>query len=295
MFHTDDLPYILPSMADAKTEGLRRREQQLVRGRYSGVQRKIQCVVDCAGGNVATDHNGRRRYRKAAEALIYFTGLMVDARRDDAEMQRMLRRADGWLSSMLRMCKAYARKALYWNHGKFLDSKLPDFYAMGLAALSLDGSESFAEVLEAVQRFQGAYIEPHTNSKGAADGVDSGGVGDGIKPRDSRKPRYDLSFAEYSAVKRLARPSELRRVAGRVAFYKRRGDVHGFLNTMYGLMAGRVGHGGNKRGINTEKQRFGGIGTMLIGAVLVSSTSAVEAAGKAVSFLLDGVYSPPII
>jgi hypothetical protein len=289
VFHTDDLPYILPSMADAKTEGLRRREQQLVRGRYSGVQRKIQCVVDCAGGSVATDHNGRRRYRKAAEALIYFTGLMVDARRDDAEMQRMLRRADGWLSSMLRMCKAYARKALYWNHGKFLDGKLPDFYAMGLAALSLDGSESFAEVIEAVQRFQGAYIEPHTNSKGSSQSVDSGGFGDGIKPRDSRKPRYDLSFAEYSAVKRLARASELRRVAGRVAFYKRRGDVHGFLNTMYGLMAGQVGHGGNKRGINTAKHRFGGIGSALIGSVLVSSVSAMDAAGKVASFLLDGV------
>jgi hypothetical protein len=288
MFHPDDAQYLAAGHA-AKQDAFPRHERQLVRGRYSGVQRKIQCIVDCAGGSVATDHNGRRRYRKAAEALIYFTGLMVDARRDDAEMQRMLRRADGWLSSMLRMCKAYSRKALYWNHGKFLDGKLPDFYAMGLAALSLDGSESFAEVIEAVQRFQGAYIEPHTNSKGAADGVDIGGFDDGIKPRDSRKPRYDLSFAEYSAVKRLARASELRRVAGRVAFYKRRGDVHGFLNTMYGLMAGQVGHGGNKRGVNTAKHRFGGIGSALIGSVLVSSVSAMDAAGKVASFLLDGV------
>jgi hypothetical protein len=288
MFHPDDAQYLAAGNA-AKPDAFPRHERQLVRGRYSGVQRKIQCVVDCAGGNVATDHNGRRRYRKAAEALIYFTGLMVDARRDDAEMQRMLRRADGWLSSMLRMCKAYARKALYWNHGKFLDGKLPDFYAMGLAALSLDGSEPFAEVLEAVQRFQGAYIEPHTDSKGSSQSVDSGGFGDGIKPMDSRKPRYELSFAEYSAVKRLARPSELRRVAGRVAFYKRRGDVHGFLNTMYGLMAGQVGHGGNKRGVNTAKHRFGGIGSALIGSVLVSSVSAMDAAGKVASFLLDGV------
>ena len=290
MFHSDDLPYILPSKADAKTEGLRHRERQLVRGRYSGIQRKIQCVMDCVAGSVATDHNGRRRYRKAAEALIYFTGLMVDARQDDAEMQAMLRRGDGWLSSMLRMCKAYSRKALYWNHGKFLDGALPDFYQMGLSALGLDGSESFAEVLQAVQHFQGAYIEPHSYSKGACDGANDGDAQTKVKPCDGQKKAYVLSFDEYSAVKRLTRASDLRRVAGRVAFYKRRGDVHGFLSTMYGLMSGRrIGVGGNKRGVNTEKQRFGGIGSALIGSILVSSASAVEAASKTVSFLLDGV------
>ena len=286
MFHTDDLPF-LDAGNVAKPDAFPRHERQLVRGRYSGVQRKIQCVVDCANG-VALDHNGRRRRRKAAEALIYFTGLMVDAMRDDKQMQAMLRRREGWLSSMLRMCKAYAKKALYWNGGNFLDAPLPDFYSMGLVALSLDGSESFEEVLAAVQLFQGAYIEPHMNSKGSAgdEGVDGQRVG--VKPCGSKKRDYILTFEEYAAVKRLARRSDLRRVAGRIAFYKRRGDVHGFLGAMYGLMSGRVGQGGNKSGINTVKQKFGGIGSMVIGSVLLSSATALDAASKVGAFLMTG-------
>lgn len=283
--HPDDLLKLAPNNGDWTP--FDEVSRQRLRGFLSGLQRKIKCVLDCAAGPEDGDRNWRRRQCNAADAIIYCIGLIEDAKRDDPRFQRFLRRGDGWLSSMLRMCKSYGRKALFWNRGNMLDAPLPDFKAIGMEALGLSGGESLAEVLEAARKH--IAIEPHTLSNPSPQQPEPALGTSEDRPVDSKKPEYSLTYREYMAVKRLARRSELRLVAGRLADYKRRGDLDGFIHTLYGMMLGkRVSVGGNKSGVNERKRTYGKVGRVVMSNVLLASSSVMDALARVTDFMVTG-------
>ena len=284
MFHDADIEKLAPNYREAASD--KSQASQMVRGRYSGIQRKITCVIDCARGVVEHDHNGRRRYRQAARSMIYFAGLLADAKRDNEYMQDVLRRGDGWLSSVLRMCKAYARKALFWNRGNFLDTDLPDFYADGLKVLGVSEGATFEEVLSAFKR----YIEPQSISNPPIEVASETPVDQEVQPGlETKRKEYNLTREEYAAVKRIVRPSQLRLAAGRLGAYKKRGDIAGFSNTMHQIAEGRpLTVGGNRAGKNVAKQKMGGYASMVITNALVGASCAMEVASRLASFMLTG-------
>jgi hypothetical protein len=187
------------------------------------------------------------------------------------------------------MCKAYARKALFWNRGNYLDVDLPDFHAHGLRVLGVSAGTSLDEVLAAFRE----YIEPQISSNPPSEVAsevleDQETLPCGIQ-KTSSKPEYALSYDEYLSLKRIVRPSDLRLAAGRLAGYKKRGDIDGFLNTLHQISEGkRLSVGGNRTGYNGKKRRLGSFIGGVMSAALVGASSALEAAARVSEFLYTG-------
>lgn len=292
IFHPDDLERLLPTHRKRPLNLEVTTVGQRISGLFSGAQRKINCIRDVVSGTVPSDHNGRRRIAKARDSLIFFAGLLADARRDDSRSMSALRWEEQfWLGSFLRMCKAYSRKAIVFNRGNMQDLPQVDYYSEGCALLGLSGDETVDEVLSAIRAEFYPYIEPHITTEApqeteAVEHSDTPECRPGMGQK--KKTTYHLTFSEFQAVKKLARPSDLRIAAGRLAGYKRRGDVAGFLNTLYSLRNGRLSTRGVSKTLNGPRQKFGSIGGKVMSAVLLGSASILEATHKLHVFLSTG-------
>lgn len=292
IFHPDDLERLLPTHGKRPLDFEVTTVGQRICGLFSGTQRKINCIRDVVSGVVPSDHNGRRRIAKARDSLIFFAGLLADARRDDPRSMSALRWEESfWLGSFLRMCKAYSRKAIVFNRGNMQDLPQVDYYREGCALLGLSGGETVDEVLTAIRAEFYPYIEPHITTPATQEtvAVECSDTSECRPAMGSKtKKQYHLTFNEYHAVKKLAKSSDLRIAAGRLAGYKRRGDIAGFLNTLYSMHSGRLSTRGRAKNLNVGRQKFGSLGEKVMGAVLLGSSSILEATFKLHHFMVTG-------
>lgn len=293
-FHPDDLAKLMPS-GNARSSVFEVTSiGQRICGLFSGTQRKINCILDVVSGTVPNDHNGRRRMAKAKESLIFFAGLIADSRIVDPDSMRILRSDERfWLGSFLRKCKDYSRYAIVFNHGKMQDTPQADYHAQGLALLGLSGSETLDEIIGAIRSEFFKYIEPFITPSNSAtlqqvptphksEVMPVGG--------QKKKTTYSLTFDEYAAVKRLVKSCDLRLIAGRLAGYKRRGDVAGFLNVLYSVKNGVVFNTrrSGSRKTDGHRSKFGEIGSKVMGSALATASSVMDATYKLHNFLATG-------
>ena len=292
IFHPDDLERLLPTHGKRPLDFEVTTVGQRICGLFSGTQRKINCIRDVVSGTVPFDHNGRRRIAKARDSLLFFAGLLADARRDDPRSMTDLRWEESfWLGSLLRMCKAYSRKAIVFNRGNMQDLPQVDYHREGCALLGLSGGETVDEVLNAIRAEFYPYIEPHITTPAAqeTEAVERSDTSE-CRPGmgHKQKKQYHLTFSEFQAIKKLAKSSDLRIAAGRLSGYKRRGDVAGFLNTLYSMRSGRLSTRGSAKNLNGGRQKFGSLGEKVMSSVLLGSASILEATFKLHQFMATG-------
>jgi hypothetical protein len=267
-------------------------DRQKVRGDFSGIQGRCSSLLPLHNPSFVygDDYNSRRKVARARYNLIWCVGMVVDAERDDGDKQQLIWNNGNWFLSMLVFVKRYARKALFWNRGNMGDADLPDFYAMGLKAMGLTGSESLEEIKEAARRFIWRCRQPKMTSNLPSEVACEVLEDQEIQPCLKQKARqYVLSWAEYAAVKRFVRPSQVRLAAGRLAGYKKRGDLDGFVDTLHQISEGkRLTVGGNRAGVNAKKRKLGGYVSMVMTKALVGASCALESASRVTQFMVTG-------
>jgi hypothetical protein len=291
LYHPDDLKAIQSKQdRDRHQRHEVTPESQSACGYLSGLVKMKTCLERVLSGNVAAGRAGRKPRANARHILIEFAGLLEDSRLDDAESMRVLRRDEYWLGSVIRKCMAYAVRAVFWNHGKMLDCQRPDFYELGRATLGVTGKESMEELLEIFRSHFGLGLKPPSISNPPSEVASEVLEDQEIQPvLSAKKPEYALSWGEYTAVKRFVRPSQVRWAAGRLASYKKRGDLDGFLNTLHQIADGRrLTVGGNVSGRNEKKRRMGGFVSTVMTKALVGASCALEAASRVAQFMMTG-------
>lgn len=288
-FHPDDLERLLPTNGKRPLDFEVTTVGQRICGLFSGTQRKINCIRDVVSGTVPSDHNGRRRIAKARDSLIFFAGLLADARRDDPRSMTDLRWEESfWLGSFLRMCKAYSRKAIVFNRGNMQDLPQVDYHREGCALLGLSGGETVDKVLTAIRAEFYPYIEPHITTPAAqeTEAVERSDTSE-CRPVGAKKQPI-IPWPVYRAIKPLVSAANRRVFMGRVAKCLRRGDVFGVLSTIHFLKNGGLmnRHGKKRDGFRTT---FGEQGKQAISAALLGSSSMLAVAAKLDKFAYDGV------
>lgn len=288
-FHPDDLERLLPTHGKRPVDFEVTTVGQRISGLFSGAQRKINCIRDVVSGTVPSDHNGRRRIAKARDSLIFFAGLLADARRDDSRSMSALRWEEQfWLGSFLRMCKAYSRKAIVFNRGNMQDLPQVDYLREGCDLLGLSGGETVDEVLTAIRAEFYPYIEPHITTPATQETeVSERSDTSECRPAMGKKQPI-IPWPVYRAIKPLVSTASRRVFMGRVACYMRRGDVFGVLSTIHCLKnGGLMNRPGKKR--DGWRVTFGEVGKQAISAALLGSNSMLSVAAKLDKFAYDGV------
>jgi hypothetical protein len=289
LYHPDDLEVITAKRVDGLRYDLTP-ESQSACGYLSGIVRGVKCIERVIAGAIPDDRYGRRTQARAKHALIKLAGLLEESRRDDARSMLVLRRDNYWLGSVIRKCLAFRHKALFWNRGNMLDAPYADFHAIGLEVLGVAGNESMDELLAIFRSHFGLTREPPSSSNPPH--VDTSEVledQEGKPVEITKQPEYNLTYAEYAALKRICRPSDLRIAAGRLGGYKKRGDLAGFAATIDQIREGkRLTVGGNRTGVREKKPRMGGYVTEVMTKALVGASCAMEVASRIFTFYTTG-------
>lgn len=265
---------------------------QSIRGIFSGIQRRCASLRNAneVGFQFPDNRDGRRRIARARRHLLWCIGMVAEAERDDGnEKQCMIWNNEHWMLSMLVFVGRFARKSVTVNKFVYL-GKLPDYEAIGAKAAGLRGDESLEEILAAAKKFIWRGNDPQTTSKETLSVSDDVAGEEEVMPvKTSKKPEYQLTADEYAALKAIVPAERLKSVAGRLGSMKKRGDVAGFLNTLY-LVAEKkhVPMGRQKCKTRKKSSKAGEAVSKAVASCLVGAVSAWEMAYRVAHIISSG-------